>query len=80
MKNVSYFFSYSLFVDRKPIKHKRNSKKKVSHTFPYKEQTFSKLKYFLIFVIKCFSSFCNVFFYTQPEKKFIKKQLTMNKI
>ena len=31
----------------------------------YKEAKCSKLKYFLIIIIKCFSSFYNIFFYTQ---------------
>ena len=36
------------------------------YTFPYKKEKLSKLKYFLIVIIKHFSSFYNIFFYTQP--------------
>ena len=41
-------------------------KKRVSYTFPNKEAKFSKLKYFLIIIIKRFFSFYDIFFYTQP--------------
>ena len=45
---------------------KEKSKEKISSTFSYKEAKFSKLKFFLIIIIKRFSSFYNDFFYTQP--------------
>ena len=41
-------------------------KKMVSYTFPYKEPKLSKLKYFPIVIVKCFFSFYNIIFYTQP--------------
>ena len=41
-------------------------KKNVSYTFHYKEAKFSKLRYFLIMIIKRFFSFYNTSFYTQP--------------
>ena len=43
--NLLYFFP------------KVSVKKKVSYTFPYKEETVSKPKYFLIIIIKRFFSF-----------------------
>ena len=35
------------------------------YTFPYKEVKFSKLKHFLIIIMKSFLQFYNTFFYTQ---------------
>ena len=56
--------SYFLFVERELFKYK-HKRKKVSYTVPYKEEKFSKLKCFLIIIIKSFFSFYNIFFYTQ---------------
>ena len=40
-------------------------KKKLSYTFSYKEANFSKLKYFVIIIVRRFFSFYNIFFHTQ---------------
>ena len=45
--------------------------KKVSYILPYKEAKFSKLRYFLIIIIKCFFSFYYIFFNTQSVCFFI---------
>ena len=55
---IFYIFCL-LFVKRELFKHKHKRKK--SYTFPYKGAKFSKLKYFLIIIIKAFSSFYNIF-------------------
>ena len=48
---------------QKELSRPENQKK--NYTFPYKEAKFSKLKHFLLIMIKCFFSFYNFFFYTQ---------------
>ena len=47
------------------FKHK-SKRKKFLILSRYKEAKFSKLKYFLIIIAKCFFSFYNNFSYTQP--------------
>ena len=46
-------------------------KSKISYTVPYQEAKFSKSKFFLIIIIKCFFSFYDPFLYTQPVYFFI---------
>ena len=55
--------------------HTHTHTQKVSYIFSYKEAKFSKLKYFLIIVIKRFFSFYITFFYTQPVYFFNLKDL-----
>ena len=45
-------------------------KENVPYTFPYKEAKFSKLKFFLIIIMKLFSPFYNIFFSIQPVSFF----------
>ena len=52
-KTLLYFFSHFLFVGRKRFNNKCK-RKNSSYTFPYKEIKLSKLKYFLIIIIKSF--------------------------
>ena len=60
----SYFGVFSNITAKEKVSHTYTAK--VSYTFPYKEAKFSKLKYFIIIIIKRFFSFCNIFFFTQP--------------
>ena len=52
----------------------RTQKSKISHTFLCKEAKFSKSKYFLVTKTSHFSSFYNIFFYTQQT--FVSHLLT----
>ena len=52
----------------------RTQKSKISHTFLCKEAKFSKSKYFLLTKTSHFSSFYNIFFYTQQT--FVSHLLT----
>ena len=61
LKNFLYFSSHFWFVERELLKQKLK-RKNVSYTFPYAEVRFSKLKYFLMTIIKQFFSLYNIFF------------------
>ena len=52
----------------------RTQKSNISHTFLCKEAKFSKSKYFLVTKTSHFSSFYNIFFYTQQT--FVSHLLT----
>ena len=67
LKNFLYFRKKLPWSEnQKSIFIKQAQKKKVSYTFPYKEAKFSKLKYFLIIIMKCFFSVYSTFVYTKP--------------
>ena len=58
---LMFWETFYISVSNFPVR-----KSKLFYTFPYKEAIFSKLKYFLIIIIKRFFSFYNIFFfYTQ---------------
>ena len=60
-KKFFIFYKMELFnISRRDF-----PRSKIFYTFYYKESKFSKLKYFLIIITSHFSSFYNIFFYTQ---------------
>ena len=52
-------------------------KKKVSYNFPYEETKFSNLEYFLMIIIKWFSSFYNIFLTLNKLLLFIFEQISV---
>ena len=63
IKNFLFFSLKEDFLNK-------SAKEKASYTFPYKEATFSTLKYFLIILIKSFFLFYNNFLYTRQSFAF----------
>ena len=70
IKNFSYFSHIFCLLRKNFSNISKKEKSEKSYTFSCKESKFSKVKCFLVIMIRHFFSFYNIFFYTSPVQFF----------